>query len=176
MRASSPPRAGPLVHLGQSLLALGMVLLGTAVVWQGSLVQAAANHSGIGPGLFPAMIGSGLSLIGLLLGWQALHGGWRDMPVAEGDSSSSGADTAPSADWWAFGLVSLGVLLHMLIIAWAGFCIASALLYALVARGFGSQRAGRDIVIAALLVTVVYLLFTRGLGLNLPAGLLRFGA
>lgn len=152
---------------GEALLSLGMVLLGAFVVWQGSLVKAAASYSGVGPGLFPTLIGSGLSLIGLVLGWQALNGGWRAMPDDE--------TTHQGADWRAFGLISLAVLLHMLLIGWAGFIIASALLYALIARGFGSLRPGRDIVIAVLIAVPVFFIFTRGLGLNLPAGWLGWG-
>lgn len=152
---------------GEALLSLGMVLVGAFVVWQGSLVKAAASHSGVGPGLFPTLIGSGLSVLGLVLGWQALNGGWRSMP----DDETAQQD----ADWRAFGLVSLAVLLHMALIGWAGFIIASALLYGLIARGFGSTRPARDIVIAVALSVLVFFVFTRGLGLNLPAGWLSWG-
>jgi len=158
---------GPAIG-GEALLSLGMVLLGAFVVWQGSLVKAATGHSGIGPGLFPILIGSGLSLIGLVLGWQALSGGWRGMPDDE--------IARQGADWRAFGLISLAVLLHMALIGWAGFIVASALLYALIARGFGSVRPVRDIVIAIVISVLVFMLFTRGLGLNLPAGWLSWGA
>jgi putative tricarboxylic transport membrane protein len=158
---------GPAVG-GEALLSLGMVLLGAFVVWQGTLVKAATGHSGIGPGLFPILIGSGLSLIGLVLGWQALSGGWRGMPDDE--------IALQGADWRAFGLISLAVLVHMVLIGWAGFIIASALLYALIARGFGSTRPARDIVIAIAISVLVFLLFTRGLGLNLPAGWLNWGS
>jgi putative tricarboxylic transport membrane protein len=158
---------GPAVG-GEALLSLGMVLLGAFVVWQGTLVKAATGHSGIGPGLFPILIGSGLSLIGLVLGWQALSGGWRGMPDDE--------IAQQGADWRAFGLISLAVLVHMVLIGWAGFIIASALLYGLIARGFGSTRPARDIVIAIAISVLVFLLFTRGLGLNLPAGWLNWGS
>jgi putative tricarboxylic transport membrane protein len=154
--------------IGEVLLSLGMVVLGAWVVWQGSLVKAATGHSGVGPGLFPTMIGSGLSIIGLVLGWEALSGGWRAMPDDE--------TAHQAADWRAFGLISLAVLLHMALVGWAGFIVASALLYALIARGFGSTRPGRDIGIAVGLSVLVYFLFTRGLGLNLPAGWLALGS
>ena len=164
----NPSSSGGPSVVGEALLSLGMVLLGAFVVWQGNLVNAAASYSGVGPGLFPALIGSGLSLIGLVLGWQALNGGWRAMPDDE--------TTHQDADWRAFGLISLAVLLHLLLIGWAGFIIASALLYALIARGFGSARPGRDLVIAVLISVPVFFIFTRGLGLSLPAGWLTWGA
>lgn len=163
----SPVLSGRPALSGEALLSLGMVLLGAFVVWQGSLAKAATSYSGVGPGLFPTLIGSGLSLIGLVLGWEALNGGWRAMPDDE--------TTRQGADWRAFGLISLAVLLHMALVGWAGFIIASALLYALIARGFGSTRPARDIVIAVLISVPVFFIFTRGLGLNLPAGWLGWG-
>ena len=48
----------------------------------------------------------------------------------------------------AFVIISAGVILHMAIIGWAGFIIASIVLFVLVARGFGSRRLVRDAIIA----------------------------
>jgi putative tricarboxylic transport membrane protein len=70
----------------------------------------------------------------------------------------------------AFGVISAGVVLHMLVIGWAGFIIASTLLFVLIARGFGSRKPVRDAIIAVVLAFVVFFLFTKGLGLNLPKG------
>ena len=50
--------------------------------------------------------------------------------------------------------------------------IASAVLFVCVAFGFGSRRYLRDVVIAIVLAIVTYVGFTRGLGLQLPAGIL----
>jgi putative tricarboxylic transport membrane protein len=51
--------------------------------------------------------------------------------------------------------------------------IASAVLFCCVAYGFGSRRYLRDAAIALLLAIIVYVGFTRGLNLPLPAGLLQ---
>ena len=61
----------------------------------------------------------------------------------------------------------------MLLIERAGFIIASAVLFVCVAYGFGSRRYLRDGIIAILLAIVVYIGFTRGLSLPLPAGVLK---
>jgi putative tricarboxylic transport membrane protein len=37
----------------------------------------------------------------------------------------------------------------------------------------GSRRLVRDIAIGVILATVLYIIFTRGLGLSLPAGILE---
>ena len=60
-------------------------------------------------------------------------------------------------DWMAFGIISAGIVLHMIVIGWAGFIIAGTLLFVLVARGFGSRRPVRDAIIAVVLAIVVYL-------------------
>ena len=55
------------------------------------------------------------------------------------------------------------------IVAWGGL----ALQFWLVARAFRSRRPGRDFLIAVALSLIVYLAFSRGLGLPLPAGILE---
>ena len=52
----------------------------------------------------------------------------------------------------------------MVIIGWAGFIIASTVLFVLVARGFGSRRLVRDASSRVVLATVVFFIFTLGLG------------
>jgi putative tricarboxylic transport membrane protein len=54
-----------------------------------------------------------------------------------------------------------------------GFAIAAMVLYALVARGFGSERWARDLAIGLALGIAVYLFFVRFLNVNLPAGWLQ---
>jgi putative tricarboxylic transport membrane protein len=73
-------------------------------------------------------------------------------------------------DWVAFVIISAGVILHMVVIGWAGFIIASTLLFVMIARGFGSRRIVRDAIIAIVLATVVFFIFTLALGLSLPKG------
>jgi putative tricarboxylic transport membrane protein len=112
------------------------------------------------------VVGAGLAVCGARLAWRALAGGWRAMPDDEGVHASP--------DWPAFLLISAGIVVQMAVIGWAGFILAGVALFALVARGFGSTRTLRDVVIGAVLVTAAYLVFTRLLALSLPAGWLPF--
>jgi putative tricarboxylic transport membrane protein len=150
------------IHAGELMISLALIAIGAFVVIQTQSIAETQGFSQVGPRLFPNLIGSGLTLCGAWLGWQALTGGWRNVPDDEGEHA------AP--DWMAFAIVSAGVILHMVLIGWAGFIIASALLFVLVARGFGSKRPVRDVIVAVVLAILVYFLFTAGLGLNLPAG------
>ena len=150
------------IDAGELLISLGLLLLGSFVVFETQGIAEAQGYAQVGPRLFPYLIGAGLTLCGGWLAWQALSGGWRAMPDE--------AETHAAPDRMGFLLISAGVVLHMVLIGWAGFILASTLLFVLVARGFGSVKPVRDVAIAALLSTIVYFLFTRGLGLSLPAG------
>jgi putative tricarboxylic transport membrane protein len=150
------------IHPGEMLVSLGLIALGSFVIYETQNIAETQGYAQIGPRLFPYLIGIGLTLCGAVLGWQALSGGWRNVPLDQ-----EGHDTP---DWLAFAVISAGIVLHMIVIGWAGFILAALLLFVMVARGFGSRRPLRDVVIAAVLAVLVFALFTYGLGLNLPKG------
>ena len=149
------------IHPGELAISLGLVALGSFVIYETQNIAETQSYAQIGPRLFPYLIGVGLALCGAVLGWQAISGGWRHVPLD---------DAHATPDWMAFAVISAGVILHMLVIGWAGFIIASILLFVFVARGFGSRKPVRDTIISAILAVVVFFLFTKGLGLNLPKG------
>ena len=149
------------MHPGELVISLGLIALGSFVVYETQTIAETQGYAQIGPRLFPYIIGCGLTLCGAVLAWQALAGGWRNVPLDQ-------EHDAP--DWMAFVIISAGVILHMVIIGWAGFIIASTVLFVMVARGFGSRRIVRDAIIAVVLAIVVFLIFTLALGLSLPKG------
>jgi putative tricarboxylic transport membrane protein len=149
-------------HLGELALSLGLVAIAAFVLLDAGTIPEGTSYAGVGPRFFPYVIGAGLAACGALLTWRALTGGWRAMP----DDDAVHA----AADWRAFLLISAGIVLQMAVIGWAGFIVAGIALFVLVARGFGSTRLVRDVVIAAVLVTAAYLVFTQLLALSLPAG------
>ena len=51
---------------------------------------------------------------------------------------------------------------------WVGFVPAGAVLFAVAARLLGSRRAGRDALVGVLTVAILFGVFTRGLGVDLP--------
>jgi putative tricarboxylic transport membrane protein len=150
------------IHPGEATISLALIALGAYVVYETQSIAETQGFAQVGPRLFPYLIGTGLSLCGAVLGWHAVSGGWRNVPLDQ-----EGHD-AP--DWMAFAIISAGIILHMVLIGWAGFIIASTLLFVFIAHGFGSRKPVRDLGIAVALSTVAFLLFTLGLGLNLPKG------
>ena len=153
-------------RVGELALSLGLLAVAAFVLLDTGTIPAGQSYAGVGPRFFPYVVGAGLAVCGALLAWRALAGGWRAMPDDEG--------VHDTPDWRAFLLISAGIVLQMAVIGWAGFILAGVALFVLVARGFGSARTLRDILIAAVLVTAAYLVFTRLLALSLPAGWLPF--
>jgi putative tricarboxylic transport membrane protein len=149
------------INPGELLVSIGLAALGIFVLVGSQDIGGGSGYSQVGPRAFPYLIGAGLLLLGAFLAWQAVSGGWRNVPLD---------DAHETPDWPAFAILSAGVLLHMAAIAWAGFILTSTFLFTLVARGFGSRRLLRDIVIGLVLSTLAFFLFTYGLGLNLPSG------
>jgi putative tricarboxylic transport membrane protein len=100
--------------------------------------------------------------------YEAATGGWRnaipDDPEARGEHRFHAG---------AFLWVSAGVIAEILLIDRAGFVLAQAALFALVARGFGSSKFVRDLAIGLLLGLSVFLFFVKFLNVNLPAGWLK---
>jgi putative tricarboxylic transport membrane protein len=152
------------LNRGELFVSLALTALGIFVIMGTQSIPAGAGYSQIGPRAFPYLIGSGLLIIGGILTWQAVSGGWRNVPMDQEEHASP--------DWAAFALISAAVILHMVSIGWAGFILASTFLFILIARGFGSCRVVRDIVVGAVLSTAAFFIFTLGLGLKLPNGLL----
>lgn len=151
-RASSRPW-----WLGVAVIAWGLVWLYGAL----SLPQA-ATYAVVGPGFFPAVIGAGLVLLGVLL-LVAVARGERFEPQ---DVEDADATRAPSrAAFWT--TVAAGVI-PVFVIRPLGFPIAAALTFALTARAFGSRRLLLDVGVGLLLGVACWLLFSRLLGLSLP--------
>lgn len=154
--------AGARIELALSagVLALGSFALVTAL-----LLPSAGGYSGIGPNAIPIAVAGGLAALGIWLLVEALAGGWRartsDDPYERGEH----AFHAPAFAWVTAGLFAQMALIHT-----AGFVLAAAVLFACVARGFGSLRPVRDAVIGLGLGLAVFLFFVKFLNVGLPAG------
>jgi putative tricarboxylic transport membrane protein len=140
-------------------LSLGVVALGIGVAAVTATLPSEGGYAGIGPNFIPAVVAAGIILLGVWLSVEAFSGGWR--------KREEPAETfVPGPFLW----VSAGLFGHMVLIGWAGFIIAGTVLFACVARGFGSRRIARDLAIAIVFTLGIYLFFVKLLNVNLPAG------
>jgi putative tricarboxylic transport membrane protein len=145
------------------VLSLAVLALGVGIAIGTALLPSQGGYARIGPNFVPAVVAAGLLATGAFLLYEALTGGWRGMPAP--------AERAEHPlHWGAFGWVTAGLLAHMALIQWAGFVLAGALLFACVARAFGSGRWLRDSVLGLVLALGVFLFFVRFLGVGLPGG------
>ncbi|PYE53241.1 tripartite tricarboxylate transporter TctB family protein [Deinococcus yavapaiensis] len=163
--STAPPSRG--ISLGDLALALGVVALGAFFLVETFMIDVNPGYARVGPRFFPLLVSFGLLGVGVILAIGALRGE-RAQPAAEED-----ADPDAPTNWRSIGWLTLGLVAHMLLLNVLGFVLASTVLFWCAARGFHSTWIVRDLVVAVLLSVVVYVLFTHGLGLTLPPGLLK---
>lgn len=154
------------VSLGDTLVALAVVAMGAYLIYGAGQVRLLPSYSRIGPRFFPYLAGFGSLACGLLLVVAALRGE-RGVPDITEDVDLSQRDNLRPVV-----VLVVAMLLGVLLMERAGFVLASTVIFAGVALGFGSRRLLRDVAVGFLLAMAAYLAFTRLLDLTLPAGIL----
>ena len=149
-------------------ISAAVLALGIAVAVIGRSLSGNQGYSLVGPDMMPIVVGLGLCVLGAWLLVESLSGGWRnpepDVPEERGDHPF-----IAGAFVWVLG----GLAVQMALVHTAGFVIAAGALFFCVARGFGSTRPVRDLLIGLVIGLGVFLFFVKFLNVNLPAGLLR---
>jgi len=153
---------------GELALALVVVAFGAAVVWQTTQIRISPAYAKVGPRVIPYIVGSGLVLVGLWLAVEALTG-----RATHPSAGSEDVDPTLPTDWRTVGLLGAALVVYLVLLEPAGFVVASTLLFAGAAFAMGSRRIARDAGLGVVLAAVLYLGFTRGLGLRLPTGVLE---
>ena len=146
-------------------LSLGVLALGLGVAGVTATLPSEGGYSGIGPNFIPGVVGAGIVVLGLWLSYEAFSGGWHDATPDEARARGEHDFNAT-----AFGWITAGLFAHMALIGWAGFVIAGIVLFACIARGFGSLRVARDLALGLVLSLGVFVFFVKLLNVNLPAG------
>ena len=146
-------------------LSLGVLALGIGVAAGTAMLPSEGGYAGIGPNFVPGVVGAGLILLGVWLAYEALAGGWRSAPPDDPRVRGEHPFHFPSFAW-----ISIGLFAHMALIGKGGFVLAGAVLFACVARGFGSAKPARDAAIGLVLALAVFLFFVKLLNVGLPAG------
>lgn len=162
--ASVPARPG--VSIPDLLVALGVTVIGVLLLIGTTQIPFGINAV-VGPRVFPLIVAVGTLALGIVLTVQTLSGE-RAEPSAEEDT-----DPDAPADLKSPGIILGGFVLGSVLLAPLGFVVGTALMYFSVAYAFGERRYALMAGIALAVALVSYVVFTRGLGLNLPAGVLR---
>jgi len=136
-------------------IALALLVLAAVIAWDSSRLSGAATYARIGPQTFPVVIALCLAVLGV---WCAIEA-WRgDFPEREPQEFANIA--------WVVG----GLLVQIVLLIPTGFSIATGLMFAAVARGFGERRLWLTIPAGIVFSFIVWFIFARGLQLTLPNG------
>jgi putative tricarboxylic transport membrane protein len=170
--SENPQSAGQSVRIGSSTTLLGVVLagLGGFVLYEAVFGPASSTYARVGPGFFPAIVGSATIIVGLALVAQALRGKWSMMLIDETRAAGATAKTDNLSPIWRILLVILGLVANLLLITPFGFVIASAVMFTFTTRAFGSRNLLANAGIGLLFTGTIYLCFRYGLNLHLPVG------
>lgn len=147
------PRRGR--DTGSLVIAAGLAALAAIIAWDASRISATQVYAFVGPKAFPYAIAAGLFLLAIATAVEALR---ADTPERAPE------ETAPVL--WILG----GLAGQIALIGFAGFSIATGVLFAATARGFGRGRLYLSFPIGVAISLALWLLFAKGLDLSLPAG------
>ena len=138
-------------------LAIAIVLFAIAalIFYDVARLQGGNVYSGLGPATVPKGIAIGLIVLGV---WTVFAAMRRDFPVRE-------YQEVPPVLFIVGGLAA-----QMLLLKTAGFSLATGVLFALTAAGFGKTKFWISLPAGIALSFVVWIIFARFLQLSLPAG------
>ncbi len=115
----------------------------------------------------PVVVGMALLVIAVLLARDVLRGGHGESETGED------IDLGHAGDWRAVLLLVGAFLANVVLIDRVGWPLSGAVLFWGSAYALGSRHFVRDALIALALSVATYLVFARGLGIGLPAGVLE---
>jgi putative tricarboxylic transport membrane protein len=147
------------LRLGEGILAAFVLGLGLFIAIETAMLPGGPGYSGVGPKWFPWLVAAGLLLVGAGLLYEARAG-------AVAHPAGFDLDLPPALT------VTAGLVLQMVLMEPAGFVIATTFLFVAVAHALGSRRFAFNAAVGLVLCLFTYFVFTRGLGLILPAGVL----
>lgn len=137
------------------VIAAGLMALALLIAWDASRLGAGGAYARIGPQTIPYVIAT---CLGGLAVWTVIAAYRHDFPERE-------QQDLPPVLWIVGGLVA-----QMALIKYAGFSIATGILFAMTARAFGARRLWFSVPVGILLSGLVWLIFARALSLTLPTG------
>ena len=153
MEEKNTARSGP--DRAVLVIAALLMLAGIAVYWATLYQPTTMGYSPVGARTVPFILAGALVVLGVLTAIAAIRG---QFPKREKQ------DIPPML--WVIG----GLAVQLLTMKTLGFSIATGLLFAAAARGFGRGPLWMTIPIGIVFSFVVWVIFAKGLQLTLPAG------
>ncbi|MGH8936469.1 MAG: tripartite tricarboxylate transporter TctB family protein, partial [Acidimicrobiia bacterium] len=151
------PSAGTL--LGLRLAAGALIAFGVLALMATFAIRQPGGYSPIGPRIFPLAVSLGLLVFGALFLVRATIR--PDRELVERAAEEDRATHWPIPGWLGLALVAYALTLQPL-----GYVVATALFVPASSRILGSRSWVRDVVVGAAMALVLYLGFTRFLGVR----------
>lgn len=149
---------------GPRIAGLALLALGVAALVATTQIHSAGNGWAVdGPRAVPVI--ASLAIIALAIAF-LVRTVWRpDLDLARFAAAESA-----QTHWPTPGAVIGALVGYVVLLAPAGYALATAIFFTVVARLLGSHRSGRDVVVGVVLGAVTSYAFTRWLGVRLPVG------
>lgn len=160
---STPPSRS---WLGPRLAAFVVLGIGLTALVQAFAIREGAGYSVVGPRFFPIIVAIGLVVwaVAFLI---------RTTPLMPDAALAEQAAAEEAATHWSTVIMIITTLvLYLFALSPLGYTVATALFFPVVARIMGSRNFLRDLITGILLGLLIYIAFTRFLGVRLPAGVL----
>ncbi|TWC77301.1 putative tricarboxylic transport membrane protein [Rhizobium sp. SJZ105] len=145
------------IRIREAVLALFTLAVGGFIGIQTWMTPSMPAQSVVGPGLFPAIIATGLTLVGLRLAYEAVIWNFLERERLE-------------LDWKATAIVAAAFASQYVLLERLGWIISGTLLFAITAIAFGSKTHVRNVLFGLALTAITFVLFDYGLDLDLPVG------
>jgi len=152
---SAPAPAGRRPDVAALAIGVGLAALAAVVFFETRAMPVAGQYAKVGPTTAPYVIAGCLALLAIGHFVTAFRHG---LPPRDADR--------PGPMLWIIG----GLVLQMLLLKPLGFSVATGLLFAFAARGFGRGPLWLTIPVGIVLSLVIWLIFAGLLKLSLPAG------
>ncbi|MFI6503619.1 tripartite tricarboxylate transporter TctB family protein [Nonomuraea typhae] len=132
-----------------------------------AVIADAVRVAGAGARVAPFVLGTALLLVALVYGLDVARGGRGEQQAGED------ADLSTPADWRTLLLLAGAFLANAALIEPLGWVLSGTLLFWGSAFALGNRRHLRGLAVAVTLSLATFYVFAAGLGVNLPAGILR---
>jgi len=167
MSQGAAARADQRIDRSELGVAVLLLALGAFVVVDALRLPELAARGPVGAEAVPLVVGALLVLIAGLLAVDVWRGGSGEQELGED------VDLSHGSDWRTIALLAAAFLANAALIERAGWPVSGAVLFFGAAFALGSRHVIRDVLLAVGLSVGTWYLFSVGLGIALPVGILK---
>jgi putative tricarboxylic transport membrane protein len=163
--SDTDPIAGRKVRglLGPRIFAIVLLLFGLGIAYSATTIRQGGGFTVIGPQVFPLAVSIGLIILAVILLL-------RTTLLPDAAMAEQAASEASATYWPTVGAIAMLLVGYPFALTWLGYILGTTLFLPLAARTLGSRKPVRDLLVGLCMAVIIYIGFTRFLGVRLPAG------